>query len=113
MLQVELVGDEVLRQPVKQWSIAGRVRGAEVIHRVDNAAAKEVAPYTIDDGPGEEGIVGTHHPVHQNRAWILSFRNVHGRSGRRTWSKGFRSDRMWNARCAGSEPPEFRLPANR
>ena len=45
--QVETVIDEILRQRVEQRRVARRIRGADIVHRIDDAAAEEVAPHAV------------------------------------------------------------------
>ena len=57
-LQVEMVLDQTLGAKfVEQFGMAGRIVFAEVVHRVDDAQAEEVAPHAVGGGPGEEGVV--------------------------------------------------------
>ena len=44
---------EVGGQAVEEFRVAGRVMVAEVVDRVDEAAAQEVAPGRVDEGAGE------------------------------------------------------------
>ena len=56
--QVEVVGDELTDQLVKQFRMARRiVRGTQAVNRVDQADAEEVMPQAIDGGPGEPRII--------------------------------------------------------
>lgn len=71
VLQIEFVLDEILRQRIEQFGIAGRIRDAHVIHGIDQATAHEMSPIPIDDGTGEERIAWLYHPIHQPLAWVL------------------------------------------
>src|SRR5262249_41570983 len=53
VLEVVAVVGEVLRQGVEQGRVRGRVGGAQVVHRLDQAAAEEGAPVAVDDVAGE------------------------------------------------------------
>ena len=57
LAQVEIVIQEILGQRVEQRRIAGRIGRADIVHRIDDAAAEEVAPHAVDGGFREERIV--------------------------------------------------------
>ena len=54
--------DHVFLQGVEQFGIRRRVARADVVDRVDDSSAQEIAPNSVGDRPGEEGIVGRGHP---------------------------------------------------
>ena len=54
--QVVAVAGEVLGQSPQQHRMGGRVVAAEVVHRIHDAAAEEVAPEPVDGGLGEIGV---------------------------------------------------------
>ena len=57
-----LCADELLGQRLEQFRVAGGVLVAEVVHRVDEAAAQELRPDAVGDRPGEVRVVRGRHP---------------------------------------------------
>ena len=55
--RVEAARDELLRQPVEQLRVGRRIAGADVVDRLDQADAEQVAPQTIDVALGEIRIL--------------------------------------------------------
>ena len=49
--------DELPRQIVEQLRIGRRVAGADVVERLDDADAEQVAPEAVDVALGEVGVV--------------------------------------------------------
>ena len=54
MPQIVLVLDEVVGECVEQFGIAGGVRRAHVVDRLDQPAAHQVAPEAIDEVPRDQ-----------------------------------------------------------
>jgi hypothetical protein len=63
VLEAELVGGEVLREPLQQLRVARRVGRPEVVVRIDQPAAHQVQPHAVHLRPGEERVVGRRDPV--------------------------------------------------
>ncbi len=61
--QVVAVFPEILGERREQLGVGRRIGGAEVIHRIDNAAAEELAPNPVDRSFGEVGVLS--HPARQ------------------------------------------------
>ena len=68
---------EVFGQGRQQLGMGGRIGGAEIVHRIDDAAREEIAPDAIDRGFGEVGMRG--HPARQLLARIAAGRQVERR----------------------------------
>src|ERR1700677_5082846 len=67
ILDVELVGDELLRQLRQQLRMAGGVFvGRLIINRINNAEAEEMGPYAVGPGLSEIRILGGHEPIGQD-----------------------------------------------
>src|SRR5437868_6221316 len=47
LLRIEAALEIILSERIEQWRVARRVAGANVIHWIDNPAAKEIAPGAI------------------------------------------------------------------
>ena len=62
--------DEVLRKRVEQRRIGGRIGQPHVVLRLDQAAAEEVLPVSVDERASEVGVVGRRHPVSESAAGI-------------------------------------------
>ena len=56
VLGVEAAVDELLGEPFQQLRVTRRVAGADVVHRIDQAAAEQVAPQPVDEAAGEERV---------------------------------------------------------
>ena len=70
VLQIVSVLAKILGQPIQQTGMSGRIPQAEVVHRFHQPSSKEMAPVTIDGGPGEVRMV--RHPASQLQALIGS-----------------------------------------
>ena len=71
--QIEVVLDQVGGERIEQLGVHWLVRGADVVDRVDDAAAHEVAPHAVRDRRREVGVVRGGQPVGQRRpaSWAL------------------------------------------
>ena len=76
LAQVEAVLHELRRERVEQFRIARRIAGADVVHRIDDAAAEEVAPDAVRHRLGEERILRRDEPVNHRHATVIA--NRHG-----------------------------------
>ena len=54
--------DELGRQVVEQLGVRGRVARADVVDRLDDPGAEQVAPEPVDVAPGEVRVVGRRQP---------------------------------------------------
>ena len=71
-LQVVAVADEILGQAIEQFGVGRRVGDAEVVHRLHEAMAHQVAPDPVDRDPGEVGVVGPGQPVGEDLTPVLA-----------------------------------------
>ncbi len=69
-LEVEFLPHEFLPERVEQRGVRRRIRNAEIIHRIHDAAAEERAPHAVRRGPGEERILRIGHPVGERAARV-------------------------------------------
>ena len=60
--RIEVMVDELAREIFEQGRIAGRVAGANIVERLDDAGAGEIAPKTIGIARGEETVLGRADP---------------------------------------------------
>ena len=111
MLQVELVRDEILRQPVQQRPVGRWVRRAEIVHRVHDAASEERVPHAVHGGTREERVLRLHHPVHQRGARIAVRLDDRLGAVRRARLQVFPGDGVLH-RDVGCGPDVFRLAAD-
>ena len=74
---VEAALDELVGQVVEQLGVGRRVAGADVVERLDDPDAEEVAPEPVDVAPGEVRVVLRGQPGGQ----LLPPRGVLGASG--------------------------------
>ena len=63
--RVEVALDELAGQVVEQLGVGRRVAGADVVERLDDADAGQVAPEAVDVALGEVRVVGRRDPVGQ------------------------------------------------
>ena len=56
------LADELARQIIEQLGIARRIAGADVVDRLDDADAEQVAPQPIDIAAGKILVVGRSEP---------------------------------------------------
>ena len=68
VLHVESAFDEFLSQPIEEFGVGGRVAGANVVKRLDDPDAEQVAPQTVYVAFGEVLIVSAGHPGGQSLA---------------------------------------------
>ena len=57
MADIEAALDEFLGQVIEQLRIGRRVAGANVVDRIDDAGAEQVAPHPVDKALGEVLVV--------------------------------------------------------
>ncbi len=69
---------QVLREIGQELRAPRRVRPLHVVRLVDNPAAGQPEPDTVDDAAGKPGIPGGCQPVGQHLARILARRQHHG-----------------------------------
>ena len=55
--EVVAAGDELVGQVIERFGMAGRVVVAEVIDRIDEAAAEQLGPDAVDKVPREEAVL--------------------------------------------------------
>ena len=67
VLHVVAARDEVGGERVEQLGRGGRVRRAQVVDGIDEAAAEEVAPHAVDEGAREPGVVRRRSPTARAR----------------------------------------------
>ena len=60
---VEAALDELLGEPGEEFGIGGRIAGADIVDRVDEADAEEVAPHAVHIAQGEVAVVGGGYPI--------------------------------------------------
>ncbi len=60
--EVEVFGNELLCQPVEQLGIRRRIAGADIVERLNQPHAVQIAPEPVYKTAGEVGIVGTGDP---------------------------------------------------
>ena len=75
VLQIKLMGHEVLGQPIQQFLIGRRIGSPEIIHRVDDSTTKKLTPNSVHRCPGQKRIVWSGHPIGQCFPWIIAFWN--------------------------------------
>src|SRR5690349_2993631 len=63
--EIEVMGDEIFRQSLQQGLVHWRIRGANIIYRLDDAATQEVAPDAIRNRACEEWVVLRGQPLDQ------------------------------------------------
>jgi hypothetical protein len=86
---VEAALDELLGEPREELGVGGRIAGADVVERIDEADAEKVAPHAVDVAEGEVAVVGGGHPGGQRLAAsradfrISDFRFFRNRTERR------------------------------
>ena len=66
--QIEIVRHEILGQRIQQGRIRRRIGRANIVHRIDDALAQEIAPHPVGDRLGEERIVLGGEPFRQRVA---------------------------------------------
>ena len=91
------MGDEVAVRAVQQRAVDRRVGGAEVVVRIDEAAAHQVIPDAVDLRAGEERVVRPGHPVGQGLQAV-------GVRGEVPASRRRGSAAAAARRCAGASP---------
>src|SRR5262249_24322579 len=67
-LEIEVVGDELPCEQIKQFRMAGWIRFGEVINRFDNSHAEEMSPEPVDCRLGEQRVVAGCDPLGQSLA---------------------------------------------
>src|SRR5690349_6945643 len=71
MLPIKTMIREVRRKRVQERFVRRRIRIAEIIDRLDNAAAEEMAPDPIDRHASEEGVLRLREPFREGLPAIL------------------------------------------
>ena len=65
LLHIEAAGDEIPGQSIEQLGIRRRVAGADVVDRLDDAHAKQIAPQAVDIALGKVLVVLRGDPLRQ------------------------------------------------
>ena len=76
--QIEIVRHEILLERVQQRRIRRRIGRANVIHRIDDALAREIAPHPVGDRFRKERVVPGGEPCRQGVATLRAVRNSGG-----------------------------------
>src|SRR5436309_966972 len=71
LFQVKLFLNQVARQCREERPVACGIRLSQVIHRLNQPAAKEGSPDSIGDGAGKPAILGGGHPVSQGSPGVI------------------------------------------
>ena len=87
MAQIVAALHKFHRQRIEERRVAGRIAGADVVHRIDDAASEEIAPKPVHCGLRKVGIVGRGQPFGEGGAAILT-----GGNGRRFAIRNLRRD---------------------
>jgi hypothetical protein len=82
VLKVEVVIGDVFSEGVKESGVGGRIGGADVVDRIDDASTEEIAPDAIGDSFGEKGIVSRDDPIGESVAAVFVGGNGHRLGGR-------------------------------
>ena len=93
-LVIVLQFNEMPGQLFQQCGVDGRIGGANVIHRLHDAAPEEGSPHTVHYRTCKEGIVRLSHPVHERITRVGPFLQFDRGRIRRLGRKHFASHRM-------------------